>query len=195
MGEKPGEGITTSGKPKASPFAPKRRTLPPIQTVAVPQEEELLPEPHLPPSPVVLREVAQAIAEDALQRAQAEAIRREIAPTKRELAEEHRAEREQVQLSRREEQYRRLKLLSDAISDEDFLDIVNALVARAAKGEFKAAELLLGYLLGKPVQQQEFTGTGGMPPLVIREVVVARTMENTPPEPEPVRMRRTGDNG
>ncbi|MDY7078026.1 MAG: hypothetical protein SXV54_14010 [Chloroflexota bacterium] len=51
-----------------------------------------------------------------------------------------------------------LQRFDACVSEEEFREVVEALIARAKKSD-QAAKILLGYLIGKPRQQIDFSAT------------------------------------
>jgi hypothetical protein len=49
------------------------------------------------------------------------------------------------------------------VTPDDVWGVFKALHERALDGDVRAAELYLSYILGKPVQRNEFSGTDGVP--------------------------------
>lgn len=64
-----------------------------------------------------------------------------------------------------------LARLTKVVTPEDFDKMILSLVSRAKAGDVQAARLVLGYLVGLPIQRTEVSGPEGGP-VAIREVLV-----------------------
>lgn len=55
------------------------------------------------------------------------------------------------------------QLIDEAVTREDWLEIINRLLIRARRGDLKAIDMLLDRRFGKPVQTNLLGGEGGGP--------------------------------
>ena len=60
---------------------------------------------------------------------------------------------------KRELETKRLKALSNTVSDQDWLDITQAAITHAKRGDWRARQWLSDYLVGKPVQAVDIDTT------------------------------------